>query len=96
MAITRRGFLKTASTVSAGGLLAATSASALTLDAEPSVALRERYHAAKAACGVDAYHRQLIEEVKALLANAEVSEDERQRQLAALTCPLCGCRVVDG
>ena len=54
------------------------------------------YARAKAcASGENAYHQQLVAEVKAMLAerNATVSDDEIRLAVAQTTCPLCGCRL---
>jgi hypothetical protein len=91
----RRDFIRTAVTAAAGVVGGATAATALTLDAEPAASLAQTYHAAKAACGgnPDAYHQQLLAEAQALLDGRELTDEDRQRLLAAVRCPLCGCGV---
>jgi hypothetical protein len=93
--LSRRGFFRTAITASGGVLCGASAVSALTLDAEPSTDLTQLYHAAKAACGgaTDAYHGQLLADAEAVLADRQPTEEERQRLLASVTCPICGCSV---
>jgi hypothetical protein len=54
------------------------------------------YARAKAcASGETSYHRQLVAEVKAMLAecNASASDEEIRLAVAQTTCPLCGCRL---
>jgi hypothetical protein len=55
----------------------------------------ETHAAYRSACGgpeVRAYHDQLLAEARAKLVGT-VSAEELDLALAALTCPICGCRL---
>lgn len=94
-AISRRKLLSTAALGCAGaglGLTAAPRARAFSIE-EPSQQVADQYLAARAACstGGDAYHAQLIADVQTRLAGEHVPEDQRERILSGMSCPLCGC-----
>lgn len=91
--LSRRELLTSAAMVSAAAGSGA-SAHALTIDTEPAAGLNELYFAAKAACGgQQAYHAQLLADAQAVLGGRELSEEEKRQLLAAMSCPLCGCRL---
>lgn len=93
--ITRRRLLQSGGWVAGGATAVATSpASAFNVE-EPSAALAELYHASNR-CSADAYHRQLIADVDALFAGQSVSAADKEKILASLTCPICGCSIVSG
>jgi hypothetical protein len=93
--VSRRRFLSNTALSGLGAgaaLLAAKRAAAFTqkpMDAETHKLFAN-------ACGgseAKAYHQQLITEAKAQLPTG-ISDAEIEAALAALTCPICGCRLV--
>jgi hypothetical protein len=44
-------------------------------------------------CGVNSYHRQLLEEAETRLG-VTLTEAQMAQALAALKCPICGCPLV--
>jgi hypothetical protein len=95
--LSRRGFIRSVVFASAGSACAMSTASALTLDAEPSTSVTRLYHEAKAACGrnPDAYHQELLAEAQAMLEKREVPAEQRLALLASVSCPICGCLVAE-
>lgn len=87
-ALTRRRFLATSAL--AAPAAAALPATALGFSVEPADAETSAIYLN--ACSADAYHAQLLADVKAALAG-EASEAEIDRAVALVTCPLCGCPV---
>ncbi len=90
--LSRRRFL---STFALGGLgaalIAGTSATAFTQ--KPMDAETHKLYAT--ACGgpeATVYHRELLAQAKAQLPKA-ISNAEIEAAMAALTCPICGCRL---
>ncbi len=94
MSLSRRRFLSTSALGSLGAsaaLLAGKSAAAFTqkpMDAET----HKLYANACSGDEAKAYHQQLLTEAKAQLPSG-ISEAEIQAAIAALTCPICGCKL---
>jgi len=95
MSFTRRRFLSTTALTGLG-------AGAALLAAKPSAAFTQKpmdteTHKLYAnACGspeAKAYHQQLLVEAKAQLPSG-ISDAEIEAAISALTCPICGCRLV--
>jgi hypothetical protein len=93
--LSRRRFL---SSTALGGL----GAGAALLAGKPAAAFTEKPMDAEthklyaSACGgpeAKAYHQQLLAEAKAQLPGG-VSDAQIEAAMAALTCPICGCRLV--
>jgi hypothetical protein len=95
MSLSRRRFLSTTALVGAGAgaaLLAGQPAAAFTQ--KPMDAETHKLYAN--ACGgpdAKAYHQQILAEAKAQLPSG-ISDAEIETAMAALTCPVCGCRLV--
>ncbi len=92
--LSRRRFLSTSA-------LAGAASGALLLAGKPAAAFTEKPMDAEThklyanACGgpeAKAYHRQLLAEAKAQLPSG-TSDAEIEAAMAALTCPICGCRL---
>ncbi len=92
--LSRRRFLSTTA-------LAGTGAGALLLAGKPAAASTQKPMDAEThkpyanACGgpeAKAYHQQLLVEAKAQLPSS-ISDAEIEAAIAALTCPICGCRL---
>jgi hypothetical protein len=96
--ISRRKLLSTAALGCVGvgiGAAVPPKARAFTLE-EPSQPVAAQYLAARAACsrgGSDAFHGQIIADVRAQLAAEHVPADQQQRMISGMTCPLCGCSL---
>ena len=94
MSLSRRRFLSTSALSGLGAgaaMLAGKSAAAFTQ--KPMDAETHKLYAN--ACGgpeAKAYHQQLLTEAKAQLPSG-ISEAEVETALAALTCPVCGCKL---
>ena len=93
--VSRRRFLSTSALagMGAGALLLAGRQARAALKLSPMDA--ETHEAYRNACGgpeVRAYHEQLLAEARAQLAGT-MSAKELDAALAALTCPICGCRL---
>jgi len=93
--VSRRRFLSTSALAGAGAgaLLVAGRQAKAALKLSPMDA--ETHAAYKNACGgpeVRAYHDQLLAEAKAKYAGT-MSDKDLDAALAALTCPICGCRL---
>ena len=93
--LSRRRFL---SSTALGGL----GAGAALLAGKPAAAFTEKPMDAEthklyaSACGgpeAKAYHQQLLAETKAQFPGG-VSDAQIEAAMAALTCPICGCRLV--
>ena len=93
--LTRRRFLSTTALAGAGAgavLLAGQQAAAFTqkpMDAET----HKLYANACGGSDATAYHRQILAEAKAKLPSG-ISDAEIESAMAALTCPVCGCRLI--
>ena len=93
--VSRRRFLSSSALTGLGAgaaLLAGKPAAAFTQ--KPMDAETHKLYAN--ACGgpeAKAYHREVLAEAKAQLPRS-VSDSEIEAALAALTCPICGCRLV--
>ena len=93
--LTRRRFLSTTGLAGAGAgaaLLTGKAASAFTQ--KPMDAETHKLYAN--ACGgpdAKAYHQQILAEAEAQLPSG-ISDAEIETAMAALTCPVCGCRLV--
>jgi len=88
--VSRRRFLATTA-LAGGSLLMAGTAGAFTV--QPMDAETHKLYAN--ACGgseAKAYHQELLLEAKAKLP-AGTSEQDIETALAALTCPVCGCKL---
>ena len=90
----RRRFLSTAA-------LAGASAGAVLFAGKPAAAFAQKPMDAEthklyaSACGnpdATGYHQQLLAEAKAQLPST-VADAEIEAAMAALTCPVCGCRL---
>ena len=94
MLLSRRRFLSTSALSGLGAgaaLLAARQAAAFTqkpMDAET----HKLYANACSGEEAKAYHQQLLDEAKAQLSSG-ISDAEVEAAIAALTCPICGCRL---
>jgi hypothetical protein len=93
--VSRRRFLASSALagVGAGSVLLSGRQANAALKLSPMDA--ETHAAYRNACGgpeVRAYHDQLLAEARTKLAGT-VSAQELDRALAALTCPICGCRL---
>ena len=92
--LSRRRFLSTTALAGAGAgavLLAGKPAAAFTekpMDAET----HKLYANACGGAGATAYHQELLAEAKAQLPSG-ISDAEIEAAMAALTCPICGCRL---
>ena len=93
--LSRRRFLSTTALAGAG-------AGAVLLAGKPAAAFTEKPMDAEThklyanACGgpdATAYHQELLAEAKAKLPSG-ISEAEIETAMAALTCPICGCRLI--
>jgi hypothetical protein len=96
MMMTRRRFLGTTALAGIGAvaaLLLPRAAAALTL--EPMSGEAERLYLGACSAKDGAYHRQIVEQVKAELAGRR-SDEAIEQVIAALTCPICGCPVTAG
>lgn len=71
-------------------LLASAKARALTLD-DSNANLKELL---ANRCGVTSEHARMLAEADKILKNAGYSETDRKTVLAALECPVCGCKVM--
>jgi hypothetical protein len=95
MSLTRRRFLSTTALAGAGAgavLLAGKPAAAFTQ--KPMDAETHKLYAS--ACGgpdAKPYHQELLVEAKAKLPGG-ISDAEIEAAMAALTCPICGCRLI--
>ena len=95
MSLSRRRFLSTTALAGAGAgavLLAGKPATAFTQ--KPMDAETHKLYAN--ACGgpdAKAYHQQILAEAKAQLPSG-TGDAEIETAMAALTCPVCGCRLV--
>jgi len=93
MSLSRRRFLSTTALAGAGAgavLLAGKPAAAFTQ--KPMDAETHKLYAN--ACGgpdAKAYHQQILAEAE---AQSGISDAEIETAMAALTCPVCGCRLV--
>jgi hypothetical protein len=93
--LSRRRFLSTTALAGAGAgavLLAGKQAAAFTekpMDAET----HKLYTNACGGPDAKAYHQQLLAEAKAQLPSG-ISETQIEAAMAALTCPICGCRLI--
>ena len=93
--LTRRRFLSATALAGAGAggvLLAGKQAAAFTQ--KPMDAETHKLYAN--ACGgpdAKAYHQELLAEAKAKLPSG-INEAQIEAAMAALTCPICGCRLV--
>jgi hypothetical protein len=93
--VSRRRFLSTTALSGLGAgaaLLAGRSAAAFTekpMDAET----HKLFANACGGAGATAYHQELLAEAKARLPTG-ISDTEIEAAMAALTCPICGCRLV--
>ena len=93
--LSRRRFLSTTALAGAGAgaaLLAGKPAAAFTekpMDAET----HKLYASACGGAGATAYHQELLAEARAKLP-AGISEAQIEAAMAALTCPICGCRLI--
>ncbi|HXP74520.1 MAG TPA: twin-arginine translocation signal domain-containing protein [Stellaceae bacterium] len=92
--VSRRRFLSTTA-------LAGASAGAVLLSGKSAAAFTEKPMDAEThklyanACGgpeATAYHQQLLTDAKAQLPSG-ISDAEIEAAMAALTCPVCGCRL---
>lgn len=45
------------------------------------------------ACGASLSHQQLIAEVEKML-DTTLTEEEKRRAIAAVSCPVCGCQLL--
>jgi hypothetical protein len=94
MQLSRRRFLSTTALGGLGAgaaLLAARQAAAFTqkpMDAET----HKLYANACSGEETKAYHQQLLDEAKAQLPSG-ISDAEVETAIAALTCPICGCKL---
>ncbi len=94
MSLSRRRFLSTTALgglSAAGAVVAGQSAAAFTqkpMDAET----HKLYANACGGAEAKEYHQQLLTEAKAQLPSG-ISETEIEAALAALTCPVCGCKL---
>ena len=93
--LSRRRFLSTTA-------LAGVGAGAVLLAGKPAAAFTQKPMDAEThklyanACGgpdATAYHQQLLAEAKAQLPS-NISDAEIEAAIAALTCPICGCRLL--
>ncbi|MGH7124429.1 MAG: hypothetical protein ACREFI_08665 [Stellaceae bacterium] len=93
--VSRRRFLSTTALTGLG-------AGAALLAGKPAAAFTEKPMDAEThklyanACGgpeAKTYHQQLLVEAKAQLPSG-ISDAEIEAALAALTCPICGCKLV--
>jgi hypothetical protein len=95
MSVSRRHFLSTTAIAGLGAgaaLLAGKPAAAFTQ--KPMDAETHKLYAN--ACGspeTKAYHQQLLAEAKAQLPSG-ISDAEIEAAISALTCPICGCKLV--
>jgi len=93
--VSRRRFLSTTALSGLGAgaaLLAGRSAAAFTekpMDAET----HKLFANACGGAGATAYHQELLAEAKARLPTG-IGDTEIEAAMAALTCPICGCRLV--
>jgi hypothetical protein len=93
--LSRRRFLSTTALAGAGAgaaLLAGKQAAAFTekpMDAET----HKLYANACGGAGASAYHQQLLTEARAQLPSG-ITDAEIETAMAALTCPVCGCRLI--
>lgn len=87
MSLSRRGFLAATAFLTATG--AASRAMALTIQ-EADVGTQSLLDNA---CGKSEQHQQLIAEAEKLLGDRKLTDAEKQRLLAAMNCPICGCPV---
>jgi len=95
MSFSRRHFLSTTSLAAAGaGAVLLTGKKAAAFTQKPMDAETHKLYA-NACGGPDAtgYHQELLAEAKAKLPST-ISEAEIEAAMAALTCPICGCRLV--
>jgi hypothetical protein len=89
-AVSRRRFLATTA-LAGGSLLTAQAAGAFTV--QPMDAETHKLYAS--ACGgpeAKAYHQQLLLEARAQLP-ADMSSQDIETAIAALACPICGCKL---
>lgn len=93
--LSRRRFLSTTALAGAGAgaaLLAGKPAAAFTqktMDAET----HKLYASACGGPDATAYHQELLAEAKAKLPSG-ISDAQIEAAMAALTCPICGCRLI--
>lgn len=92
VSMNRRRFLLSTVALSAAGTLVGTS-KALALSTEPMDPQTEAIYlsACQAPGTVNSYHRQLLSELTAVLQGKPRAEIDAQ--IAAATCPLCGCGI---
>ena len=88
--IDRRRFLGGSAAATA---LAASAAPAAAFRIEPApLAEAEALLAARAkACRISSDHPRILADVRTLLAGKSLPEPEKEKALAAASCPLCGC-----
>jgi len=93
--LTRRRFLSTTGLAGAGaGAALLTGKAAAAFTQKPMDAETHKLYAN--ACGgpdAKAYHQQILAEAKAKLPSG-ISDTEIESAMAALTCPVCGCRLI--
>lgn len=93
--LSRRRFLSTTALAGAGAgaaLLAGKPAAAFTqktMDAET----HKLYASACGGPDATGYHQELLAEAKAKLPSG-ISDAQIEAAMAALTCPICGCRLI--
>jgi hypothetical protein len=92
--ISRRRFLHSSTIATAGLGLGASAAQALTLE-EASRDVAASYHASIACSRGSAYHAQLLVDARAIVQGEPLSSKEREARIASLTCPICGCPLID-
>jgi hypothetical protein len=93
--ISRRRFL-CRTVVASGGLMATASVARAFSVEEPAASLVGEYHAARAAAcssATNAFHSQVLAEIRAALSGGQLPQAEQEKVLAQAKCPLCGCPV---
>lgn len=92
--ISRRRFLCSSTIATAGLGIGASAAQAFTLE-EASRDVTASYHASLACSRSNAYHTRLLVDAEAILQHETLTPEEREARIARLTCPICGCSLID-
>ena len=92
--LTRRRFLSTTGLAGAGaGAALLTGKAAAAFTQKPMDAETHKLYANACGGGASAYHQQLLTEARAQLPSG-ITDAEIETAMAALTCPVCGCRLI--
>jgi hypothetical protein len=90
--ISRRRFVASTALAAAGSVVAVTSVRAFG-EEEASAEIGAAYAAGRACAPETERHRRLVDDLRTELAARNLPPEDAEALIAALTCPVCGCRI---